>query len=105
MTGEEELAPALADLERVHDVLPFLDRQLPIGEVAWKRMPDDMVDLLATSPDFRPPEAGGRPVWLQLEGEGGGNGVVIVARPRADGELWVVAPARRAGDGQYSRGN
>ena len=97
MTAEQELAPALAELQRSHDVLPFLERQIPAGEAAWKRMPDDMVDLLAASPDFRPPEAGGAPVWLQLEGEGGGNGVVIVARPRTDGELWVIAPAKRSG--------
>ena len=99
MTCEEELAPALAELQRTHDVLPFLERQIPAGEAAWKPMPDNMVDLLATSPDFRPPAAGGPPVWLQLEGEGGGNAAVIVARPRADGELWVIAPARRGDPG------
>ena len=50
-----------------------------------------MVDVLLSSPDFRPPERGGVPVWLHLEAQGGGHAVVIVARPAADGELWVVA--------------
>ena len=29
MTAEEELAPALAELQRRHDLLPSLERQLP----------------------------------------------------------------------------
>lgn len=93
MTAEDELASALADLQRTHDVLPFLGQQIPSSAAAWRRMPDEMVDVLATSPDFRPPKQGDPPVWLQLEAEGGGNAVVIVARPEADGELWLIAAA------------
>jgi|GEM_PF-2020038 len=96
MTAEEELAPVLAELRRTHDVLPFLEQQIPSAEAVFRRMPDEMVDVLATSPDFRPPERGGAPVWLQLEGEGGSSAIVIVARPEADSELWVVAPAPAA---------
>lgn len=92
MTAEEELAPSLTTLQRTHDVLPFLAMQVPAAKAAWRRMPDDMVDLIASSADFRPPSPGGPPVWLQLEGESGGHAVVIVARPVADGELWVIAP-------------
>lgn len=97
MTAEEELAPALAELRRTHDVLPFLTQQIPAAQAAFRKMPDEMVDLLATSPDFRPPARGSAPVWLQLEAEGGSNAVVIVARPVADGELWVIA-SRKARD-------
>jgi len=91
MTAEEELAPALAELRRTHDVLPFLDQQIRADEAGFRRLPDEMVDVLATSPDFRPPAPGGAPVWLQLETEEGRYAVVIVARPRVDGELWVIA--------------
>jgi hypothetical protein len=94
MTAEDELAPALAELRRTHDVLPFLEQQLPAGEAEFRRLPDEMVDVLATSPDFRPPAPGGGPVWFQLEAEEGRHAVVIVARPRADGELWVIAPSK-----------
>lgn len=97
MTAEEELAPALAELKRTHDVLPFLMEQIPAANAAFRRMPDEMVDLLATSPDFLPPARGGAPVWLQLEAEGSAGAVVIVARPEADGELWVIA-SRKAHD-------
>lgn len=94
MRAEEELAPALAELQRTHDVLPFLEKQIPAGEVEFRRMPDEMVDILSTSRDFRPPERGSAPVWLQLEAEEGRHAVVIVARPVADGELWVIAPRK-----------
>ncbi|WP_340587304.1 hypothetical protein [Erythrobacter alti] len=97
MTAEDELAPALAELQRTHDVLPFLEQQIPAAEAKFRRMPDEMVDVLSTSPDFRPPARGGAPVWLQLEAEEGHHAVVIVARPEADGELWVISP-RKAKD-------
>ena len=91
MTAEEELAPILAELRRTHDVLPFLKQQIPASEVEFRRLPDEMVDLLAASSDFRPPALGAAPVWLQLETEERSHAVRIVARPRSDGELWVVA--------------
>ncbi len=96
MNAEEELAPVLAELRARHDVLPFLEDQIPAGEAAFRRMPDEMVDLVASSPDFRAPPRGGAPVWLQLEAEGDRHAVLIVARPEADGELWVIAPAAGA---------
>lgn len=92
MTAEDELAPALQQLKEHHDVLPFLEKHIAASDTAFRRMPDEMVDLLSTSPDFSPPERGGAPVWFQLETEGGGHAVMIVARPAADGELWVLAP-------------
>jgi hypothetical protein len=94
MNAEAEPAPALAELRRTHDVLPFLEQQIPASEAKFRRLPDEMVDVLATSPDFRPPAPGSGPVWLQLEAEEGRHAVVIVARPRADGELWVIAPGK-----------
>ncbi|WP_100867956.1 hypothetical protein [Novosphingobium kunmingense] len=97
MTVEEELAPMLAGLRRHHDVLPFLAQMIPASAAEFRRLPDEMVDLLLTSPDFRPIERGGPPVWLQLEAEGDHHAVVIVARPDADGELWVIAPQRSEG--------
>lgn len=96
MTAEEELAPVLAELRSRHDVLPFMDRQIAAADAVFRPLPDEMVDVIAGSPDFRPPAPGSPPVWLQLEGEGGGHAVLIVARPQADGELWVVAPAAKA---------
>lgn len=96
MTAEEELTPALTKLRLTHDMLPFLEQQIPAAEAAFRRMPDEMVDVLATSPDFLPPAPGSPPVWLQLEGEEGSNAVIIVARPMADGELWIIAPTKMA---------
>lgn len=92
MTAEDELAPALAELRRSYDILPFLGQQIPAADAEFRRMPDEMVDLLATSPDFSPPARGSAPVWLQLDADNGSHAVVIVARPEADGELWVLCP-------------
>lgn len=94
MTAEEELEPLLAELRRTHDVLPFMQDQIPADEAAWRPMPDEMVDVMSTSQDFRAPERGGLPVWLQLEGPQGDGAVLIVATPLADGELWVIARKR-----------
>ncbi len=84
-------------LRRTHDVLPFLERQISAAEAIFRRLPDEMADILAGSPDFRPPERGSGAVWVQLEGEGGGAAELVIARPRADGELWVIAPAGNGG--------
>lgn len=97
MTAEEELAPALAVLRRTHDVMPFLEKQIPAAEAVFRRLPDEMVDIFVSSPDFRLPAVGGAPVWLNLESDAGNHSVVIVARPHADGELWVIAPLPAAG--------
>lgn len=94
MTAEEELEPLLANLKARHDVLPFMEIQFPATEAVFRRMPDEMVDLLIASPDFTPPERGGPVVWLQLEGEGDRHATLVVARPLTDGEFWVIAPAR-----------
>lgn len=96
MTAEDELAPVLSQLRREYDMLPFLGQQLVAAEAAFRRLPDEMVDQLVTSPDFRPPVVGGPPVWLQLEAEGAAAGVLIVVRPHADGELWAITPAARS---------
>lgn len=96
MNAEEELSTVLTELRSRHDVLPFMDRQIPAADAVFRPLPDGMVDVIAGCADFRPPEPGSPPVWLQLESEGGGHTVLIVARQRADGELWVVAPATGA---------
>jgi hypothetical protein len=97
MTAEEELAPVLAQLRSTHDMLPFLGRQISAREATFRPMPDEMVDLLASSPDFTPPAKGSGAVWFQLEAEGGGGAELVIARPMADGELWVVAPTNGPG--------
>lgn len=97
VNAEEELAPILAELRRTHDVLPFLEQQISADAAVFRRLPDEMVDVLATSPDFQPPARGSEPVWLQLDAGGRNHAVVIVARPEADGELWVIAPGKADG--------
>lgn len=94
MEGMYELGPMLRKLQSEHDVLPFMEEMLPSDELWFVPMPEDVVDLIARSSDFTPPERGGPPVWLNLVGEHGGQHCLIVARPCADGELWVLVPIR-----------
>ncbi len=95
MTPEEELEPALAKLRSENDMLPFLEELIPAETAVFCRMPFEMADILASSPDFRPPASGSPPLWWQLEGEHGGQATIIVARPSSDGELWMLAPKRQ----------
>lgn len=97
MTAEEELALLLAQLRDAHDVLPFLDRQISAADAVFRPLPDEMVDIIAASPDFRLPVRGGEPVWLQLESDGERAAELVVVRPAADGELWAIAPVAETG--------
>lgn len=95
MTAEEALAPILARLRSTHDVLPFLERHIPAGGAEFRSMPEEMVELIASSEDFLPPPRCGGPVWIQFESEGTRRVELIIARPSFDGELWVIAPQGR----------
>ncbi len=86
-----ELAPALERLRREHDVLPFMETMIPAGQATFVPMPDGMVDIIAASPHFDLPERGSEPVWLDMSDDDGRTLRLIVARPGADGELWVLA--------------
>lgn len=91
MTPEEELEPIMTQLRLTHDMLPFLERQLSVGEAIFRPLPDEMADLLAASKDFRPPERGSGAVWFQLFAEDDRAAELVLART-SDGEMWVVAP-------------
>lgn len=91
VTPEEELEPIMAQLRRTHDLLPFLERQLSVGEASFRRLPDEMADVLAASRDFHPPVRGSGAVWFQLLAEDDRTAELVLART-SDGELWVVAP-------------
>jgi hypothetical protein len=94
--AREELAPILERLRKGHDVLPFMEAMIPAQETEFVPMPDGMVDIIAACGDFELPKRGGEPVWLELADEDGRTLQLIVARPAADGELWVLAKARSA---------
>jgi hypothetical protein len=94
--AREELAPILEQLRKGQDVLPFREVMIPAEETEFVPKPDGMVDIIAACGDFAVPERGSEPVWLELADEDGRTLRLIVARPAADGELWVTAKARSA---------
>lgn len=89
--------PALRKLQSEHDVLPYMEELLPAYDLWFVPMPDSMVDLISLTSEFTSPTRGGPPVWLSLAGEDGAQRYLIIIRPNADGELWVLAPARKDG--------
>lgn len=94
MEALSELMPALRKLQSEHDVLPYMEKLLPACDLWFVPMPDSMVDLIAKTSEFTTPVRGGAPVWLSLAGEEGSQMYLIIIRPNADGQLWVLAPAR-----------
>lgn len=98
MDGLFELEPILEQLQRDHDVLPFLGRDLPACDMWFVQMPDSMVDSIVQMEDFSLPVRGGPPVWLEIEDDHGDEARLIVIRPRSDGELWVLVPAQVSSD-------
>jgi hypothetical protein len=92
--AREELAPALERLRNGHDVLPFMTELIGSSEAEFVPMPESMADVFAGNGDFRAPGRGSDPIWLEIVDEAGQLFQLIVARPDADGELWVVAPRR-----------
>lgn len=84
-----ELAAVLGQLQRQHDILPFLGELIPAHEARLAPLPDEMLDQLRTSPDFtsiRP----GEPVWLSIAGPDDALDL-IVYRAEADGRHYVIA--------------
>jgi hypothetical protein len=62
---EDELAQVQKVLRSQYDVVPSMSRLIPTTEIRLARMPQDMVAVLESSPDYQPVLAGA-PVWLQI---------------------------------------
>jgi hypothetical protein len=87
-----ELAGELALLRSGHEVASFMDRLVSVDAVRWRPLPADMAGLIASSPDYAEPAPGTGPHSLMISG---GDGLVelVLYRARADGGLYVLAPA------------
>jgi len=89
---DAELAAVLRQLQRQHDVLPFLEEMLSAAGTRLAPLPDDMMDQLRTSPDFasiRP----GEPVWISLAAPPDAAAEIVLYRAEANGRHYIVAPS------------
>ncbi|WP_334656899.1 hypothetical protein [Sphingomonas panaciterrae] len=93
MTEHEELAAVVEQLRAGYDILPYMTGFHAAGELGLRALPDDMKALLEGSPDYRSPEPGSGPVWLQIAGEDEAA-ELIVYRSRSSGQLYVMAPGQ-----------
>jgi hypothetical protein len=90
-TLKQELDAVMATLRSGHEILPFMQRWLPVGEAILRPLPVDMETVLAGSPDWRLPVAGSPPVWNQIESVDEAAELIIY-RAAADDALYVVSP-------------
>ena len=92
MNDEDELAVVIGRLRSGHDTLPFMMRLYPAIEMHLCVMPAKMQAVLEAAPDYRQPDPGEGPVWLQIA-SGNDAAELVVYRAHA-GNLYVAAPAR-----------
>jgi hypothetical protein len=92
-TLKEELDAVMATLRSGHEILPCMQRWLPVVEATLRPLPVDMATVLAGSPDWRLPAPGSSPVWSQIESVDDAAELIIY-RAAADKALYVVAPIK-----------
>lgn len=96
MNDEAELMTVMNRLRSGHDMLPFLAGLYSAGQVKLQPVPADMQALLEDAPDYRSPDPGEGPVWLQIP-SADDAAELVVYRTRGTGTLYVVAPDRQPG--------
>lgn len=96
MSEDAELTTIMGRLRSGHDMLPFLAGLHSAGQMQLQPMPADMQALLEATPDYRSPDPGEGPVWLQIASSDDAAELVVY-RTRGTGTLYVVAPDRQPG--------
>lgn len=90
---EAELTSVLGRLQAQYDVLPFLERVLPVTDLQISPLPEEMLTQIRNSPDFssiRP----GEPVWLSFSAPDDGLAELVIYRAEANGRHYVIAPKK-----------
>jgi len=95
-TLDTELDARLSELARNHDVAPFMAAWFSMAEMQFRPLPEEMLEILAQSGDYRDLGPGVSPTWLQIA-SGDEALELILYRADANGLLYVLAPADRAG--------
>lgn len=71
-------------------MLPFLTGLHPAGQMQLRPMPFEMQALLEATTDYRPPDPGQGPVWLQVASLD--DAAELIVYRVIGGTLYVVAP-------------
>ncbi|KQO12179.1 hypothetical protein ASF09_19130 [Sphingomonas sp. Leaf242] len=88
---DDELTSVIGRLRSGHDTLPFMTRLYPATGMHLCVMPAEMQAVLEGAPDYRQPDPGEGPVWLQFA-SGNDAAELVVYRART-GDLYMAAPA------------
>lgn len=95
---DDELEQVLGRLQNQHEIAPFLQGWHSVEEMRLRLMSPAIHTVLRSSPDFREPDPGVGPVWLQISSEGGAAELVVY-RALADRNLYVLVPSRQMASG------
>ncbi len=87
---ESEIAAELSRIQRGEDMIPFLARLIPVEQASFRPLPDDMLEIIRTSTDFRSICPGEVSTWLQLETDDDAAAIVIYRA--GDGSYHILAP-------------
>lgn len=86
------LDSALAIVKQQHEVVPFMQEYHPVYAMEFRPLPDRMLAVLRSSPDYQDPEMG-KPVMLMLEADHASGGLVVV-RVSGVETMFVLAPRK-----------
>lgn len=94
--------PSLSEASRIvaeqYEIVPWMGRLYQPSELAFRPLPQEMVDVISASDDFTMPQPGA-PELLNIFSEDGEAGMMILLHPET-GRLYAMAPA---GGGQIGR--
>ncbi|OJW61550.1 MAG: hypothetical protein BGO57_12670 [Sphingomonadales bacterium 63-6] len=94
MTVIDELARELAVIRSGHDILPFMTNWIPTSEAEFRMLPEDMLAIIRSSPDYRELVPGAPPARLQFSA-GDEGAELVIYRALADRRHYMLAPSRR----------
>lgn len=89
---ELELAGRLGEIRSGYEIVPFMTGMLPVGELRWKPLPDEMLAILVNSGDYQPVLAGDPPTWFDITAPQG-ELTLVIYRALADEQFYALAPA------------
>ena len=86
--------PYLADAARIaavqYELIPWLTGLWQPQELAFRPLPEEMLRILESSPDFTMPDAG-KPTILNFAAENGEGGMLVVLHPTTN-VLYAMVP-------------
>jgi hypothetical protein len=85
---QQEIAAELQRITAREEFIPFLGQLLPVSEVQFSPLPDEMWRIIENSPDYVSIAPGRQSTWLNLETDD--DHAVLVIYRAGDGSFHVL---------------